>query len=162
MNRRFQFDKSTQLFISPYNETLSVVAMRISNKEGSPAKIHACDPAPTPTGFAEVAAAFCMTSRRRLLFFRSTNGNKEPNSNAVPKLIQKRLRPVFPDLLASEFSKREAIGEGHDAVNYGSRTRDWARLAFRVPTVHQRTALKQVRTKTLGSDKVSLTYTVRS
>jgi hypothetical protein len=36
LNRRFQFDKSTQLFISPYNKTLSVAAMRISNEDRSP------------------------------------------------------------------------------------------------------------------------------
>jgi 3D (Asp-Asp-Asp) domain-containing protein len=32
----------------------------------------------------------------------------------------------------------EAIGEGHEAVNYSSGTRDRARLAFRVATVHSR------------------------
>jgi hypothetical protein len=30
-NRRFQFDKRGQLFIGTHNETLSVVAMRVSN-----------------------------------------------------------------------------------------------------------------------------------
>jgi hypothetical protein len=44
------------------------------------------------------------------------------------------LRPVFPDLLASEFSNREAIGEGHEGVNYSSRTR----IAFGVPNVRRR------------------------
>ena len=32
-NCRFKFDKSTQLFIRMHNETLSVVAMRISNED---------------------------------------------------------------------------------------------------------------------------------
>ena len=35
VNRRFEFDKSRQLFIDVYNQTLSVVAMRINNPERS-------------------------------------------------------------------------------------------------------------------------------
>src|SRR5438128_293571 len=39
-NRRFDFDKRSQLFIRTHNETLSVVAMRVSNPDYSPARIH--------------------------------------------------------------------------------------------------------------------------
>jgi len=36
----FEFDKSRQLFIGSHNETLSVVAMRVSNPDRSPAEIN--------------------------------------------------------------------------------------------------------------------------
>jgi hypothetical protein len=39
-NRRFKFQKRRQLFIRMNNETLSVVAMCISNPDRSPARIH--------------------------------------------------------------------------------------------------------------------------
>jgi hypothetical protein len=39
-NRRFQFHKRRQLFIRTHNETLSVVAVRVSDKEGSPARVN--------------------------------------------------------------------------------------------------------------------------
>jgi hypothetical protein len=32
-NRRFEFDKRSQLFIRVHNETLSVAAMRVSNED---------------------------------------------------------------------------------------------------------------------------------
>jgi hypothetical protein len=35
-NRRFQFHKRSQLFIRVHDETLSVVAMRVSNPDCSP------------------------------------------------------------------------------------------------------------------------------
>jgi hypothetical protein len=54
--RRFEFEKSRQLFIRVCNETLFVVAMRISNPDCSPAGIHGCDTAPTPAGFAEIVS----------------------------------------------------------------------------------------------------------
>jgi hypothetical protein len=37
-NRRFQFQKCSQYFIRPYNETLSV-AMRVNNPDRSPLAI---------------------------------------------------------------------------------------------------------------------------
>jgi hypothetical protein len=40
-NRRFEFRKSSQLFFCVHNETLSVVAMRISNEDCLPVGIHA-------------------------------------------------------------------------------------------------------------------------
>jgi hypothetical protein len=55
-NRRFKFDKRSQLFIRAHNETLSVVAMCVSNEDRSPARVHSCDAAPTPTGFAEIVS----------------------------------------------------------------------------------------------------------
>src|SRR5439155_20843356 len=39
-NRRFQLNKRGQLFIRAHNETLSVAAMRISNEDCLPARIH--------------------------------------------------------------------------------------------------------------------------
>jgi hypothetical protein len=39
-NRRFQFQKRSQLFIRAHNETLSVVAMRVSNPDCSSLRIH--------------------------------------------------------------------------------------------------------------------------
>src|SRR5205823_12843913 len=39
-NRRFQFYKSGQLFIRTHTETLSVVAVRVSNQDRSPARIY--------------------------------------------------------------------------------------------------------------------------
>jgi hypothetical protein len=38
-NRRFEFQKRSQLFIGAHNETLSVVAMRVSNPDRSRARI---------------------------------------------------------------------------------------------------------------------------
>jgi hypothetical protein len=45
---------SRRLFIRVHNETLSVVAMRVSNPDRSPLAIHGSNAAPTPTGFAEI------------------------------------------------------------------------------------------------------------
>jgi hypothetical protein len=39
-NRRFEFNKRRQLFIRVHNETLSVVAMRVCNKDCSPVGIN--------------------------------------------------------------------------------------------------------------------------
>jgi hypothetical protein len=36
---RFKFQKRGQLFVRPHNEMLSVVAMRVSNPDRSPARI---------------------------------------------------------------------------------------------------------------------------
>jgi len=41
-------------FVRPYNETLTVAAMRVRNEDRSSARIHCCDAAPAPTGFAEI------------------------------------------------------------------------------------------------------------
>src|SRR5258708_643233 len=51
-NRRFEFEKGSQLFIRMHNETLSVASMRVSNPDCSRLRIKGCDAAPTPTGFA--------------------------------------------------------------------------------------------------------------
>jgi hypothetical protein len=40
-NHRFKFQKRSQLFIRTHNETLSVVAVRVSNEDCSPVRIHA-------------------------------------------------------------------------------------------------------------------------
>jgi hypothetical protein len=49
-NCEFEFDKRGQLFIRVHNETLSIVVMRVGNKDRSPVPIDGCDTAPTPTG----------------------------------------------------------------------------------------------------------------
>jgi hypothetical protein len=51
--RRFQFHKRSQYFIRVYNETLSVVAMRVNNPDCLPVGINRGDPAPTPSGFRD-------------------------------------------------------------------------------------------------------------
>ena len=38
-NRRFKFQKRSQLFIRVHNETLSVVPMRVSNPDCSPVRV---------------------------------------------------------------------------------------------------------------------------
>jgi hypothetical protein len=53
-NRRFKFQKRSQLFVCTHNETLSVVAMRVGNPNRSPFAIHSRHTAPTPSGFAEI------------------------------------------------------------------------------------------------------------
>jgi hypothetical protein len=58
------------------NERLSVIAMRVSNKNRSAFTIHSCDTAPTPAGFAEIvsddfpilSSEFKLTMNRRLQF----------------------------------------------------------------------------------------------
>jgi hypothetical protein len=40
VNRRFEFDKSRQLFIRVHNEPLSVAAMRVCNPDRSPVGIN--------------------------------------------------------------------------------------------------------------------------
>src|SRR6478736_8096063 len=52
-NRRFEFQKRSQLFINTHDETLSV-AMRVNNPDRSPLEIQSGYTAPTPTGFAEI------------------------------------------------------------------------------------------------------------
>jgi hypothetical protein len=39
-----------------YNETLSIIAMCVCNEDCSPARIHGCNAAPTPSGFAEIVS----------------------------------------------------------------------------------------------------------
>jgi hypothetical protein len=39
-NGRFMFEKRPQLFVGPHNEPLSIIAMRVSNPDRSPARIH--------------------------------------------------------------------------------------------------------------------------
>jgi hypothetical protein len=51
-----KFEKRRQLFICSHNETLSVVAMCVSNEDRPPVAIYSCDAAPTPTGFAEIVS----------------------------------------------------------------------------------------------------------
>ena len=47
LSRRFQLHKRRQLFIRPYNETLSVAAVRVNNPDRSPFTINRCGTAPT-------------------------------------------------------------------------------------------------------------------
>jgi hypothetical protein len=58
LNRRFKLDKRTQLFIRSHNETLSVIAMCVSNEDRLPFGIYGCDAAPAPPGFAEIVSDY--------------------------------------------------------------------------------------------------------
>jgi hypothetical protein len=54
--RRFEFQKRSQFFIRAHTEAVTVPVMPFSNEDCSPARIHAWDAAPTPTGFAEIVS----------------------------------------------------------------------------------------------------------
>jgi hypothetical protein len=49
-----KFEKGSQFFVGGDDESLSVVAVCISNEYRLSVKINRCDAAPTPTGFAEI------------------------------------------------------------------------------------------------------------
>jgi hypothetical protein len=51
--RPLQFHERSQLFISAHNETLSAIAMCVSNPDCSSLAIYSHNAAPTPPGFAE-------------------------------------------------------------------------------------------------------------
>ena len=53
-NRRFQFNKRSQLFIHVHNETLSVAAIRVNNPDRSPVAIGRRNVAQTPTALLEI------------------------------------------------------------------------------------------------------------
>ena len=61
-------------------------------------------------------------------------GNKEPNSDAVPKSYEEAIT-LFPDPLAPGFMATATIGESDEAANYG--TRYW--VGFCVSSVCRRT-----------------------
>jgi hypothetical protein len=52
----FQFHERSQHFIGAHDETLSVTAMRVNNPNRSPLNIESCDPAETPSGFAQIVS----------------------------------------------------------------------------------------------------------
>ncbi|SRR6266487_334260 len=54
-DRRFEFDKRSQLFIRVHNEALTV-ALCGNNPNCSPFAIHSCNAAPTETGLAEIVS----------------------------------------------------------------------------------------------------------
>jgi hypothetical protein len=51
-----QVPKTLSVFHPLAHETLSVAATRVSNPDCSPAGIHGCDTAPTPSGFTEIVS----------------------------------------------------------------------------------------------------------
>jgi hypothetical protein len=53
-SRQFQFHKRIQLFIRTHNEALTVIAMRVCNKDRLSAGIDGRDTGPTPTGVTEI------------------------------------------------------------------------------------------------------------
>jgi hypothetical protein len=55
-----KFEKRSQFFVGGDDESLSVVAVCISNEDRLSVGINRCDAAPTPTGFARLSA---MTSQ---------------------------------------------------------------------------------------------------
>jgi hypothetical protein len=52
----FQFQKRSPLFVDVHNESLSIVAMRVSKENRSPFTVHGCDAAPRPSGFAQIVS----------------------------------------------------------------------------------------------------------
>jgi hypothetical protein len=52
----FQFQERSQLFLGVHNKASPVVPVCVSNEDGSSFVIHGCDPAQTPTGFAEIVS----------------------------------------------------------------------------------------------------------
>jgi hypothetical protein len=68
-NNGFELNKRRQLFIRTHNETLSLIAVRVSNEDRSPARIHRCGKNPdaiaTTEGFGHSSGDF------RLGFFRA-------------------------------------------------------------------------------------------
>jgi len=59
--------------IRVHNVPLRVIAMRVSNPDGSPFGVHSCDAAPTPTGFAEIVSNYLPLLTRLIVpFLRST------------------------------------------------------------------------------------------
>jgi hypothetical protein len=78
-----KFDKRRQLSIRVHNETLSVVAMCVCNPDRSPAGIHGCDAAPTPTGFAEIVSdGFPVLHARDVRQF-TGNGQRITSTRAI-------------------------------------------------------------------------------
>jgi hypothetical protein len=69
-NRRFKFDKRSQLFIRTHNETLSVVAMCVGNKDCLPVRINRSDTTPTPAGCAEIVSYDSSASGKDFISFR--------------------------------------------------------------------------------------------
>jgi hypothetical protein len=65
---RFEFQKRSQLFIGSHNQTLSVVAMWVSNPGCSPVRIHGWHAARIPTVLLRLSAAISSPSAARLLF----------------------------------------------------------------------------------------------
>jgi hypothetical protein len=72
-----------QLFIRTHNETLSVTAVRIDNKDGSPVGVNRCDAAPTPTGFAEIVSDDLPLLHRALILNALTESAQTATSRPV-------------------------------------------------------------------------------
>ena len=53
-----KFEKRSQFFVGGDDESLSVVAVCISNEDRLSVGINRCDAAPTPTGFAEIVSDY--------------------------------------------------------------------------------------------------------
>jgi hypothetical protein len=51
-----KFEKRSQFFVGGDDESLSVVAVCISNEDRLSVGINRCDAVPTPTGFAEIVS----------------------------------------------------------------------------------------------------------
>jgi hypothetical protein len=92
-DRRFQFQKRSQLFIRSHNQTFSVIAVRISNEDRSPVGINRCDITPTPTGFAEIVRYYFPILRNRKVFRRIVrySGDFETLENLETLAIKSRI-----------------------------------------------------------------------
>ena len=86
---RFEFQKRRQLFIGSHNKTLSVVAMRVRNKDRSPRTIHSCNARGLPKarpekgsspGHGGIYSAKTNTAQNQVSVNRTASKAKEGNS----------------------------------------------------------------------------------
>jgi hypothetical protein len=57
-DRRFEFQKSSQLLIGVHNETLSVVPVCVNNPDRSPFAVYRSDTSPTSSCFAAIVSDY--------------------------------------------------------------------------------------------------------
>jgi hypothetical protein len=81
-----------------HHETLSVVAVRVSNEDRSPVGVHSCDAAPTPTGFVQIGSddfpIFHVWRMVALLLYARHDRNRDYTFADV--FLRRRFTPGFP------------------------------------------------------------------
>ena len=87
-----KFEKRSQFFVGGDDESLSVVAVCISNEDRLSVGINRCDAVPTPTGFAEIVSDDFPVFHARPLCAFATCGQRDRNTRA-----QGRLKRGFRD-----------------------------------------------------------------
>jgi hypothetical protein len=92
-NHRFEFHKSSQLFIRTHDEALSVVAMRVSNEDRSPIGIHGCDAAqlqPARLSLSAMISQYFICGDSNLAMIRGPKANHK----FLDKDQKRSLRPL--------------------------------------------------------------------